>query len=524
MKAVLYARVSSREQEETGYSLPAQEKLLKDYAERRSFRIGKTFSISESASGQHQRRTFNEMIEYITKNDVKIIICEKVDRLTRNLKDAVCINEWINENLEREVHFVKENCILSKDSKSNEKFIWNIKVSVAQYYIDNLSEEVKKGQKEKIAQGWLPTRPPLGYMTIGEKGHKIHIIDEEKATLVKKMFEFYATGNYSLKKLVQVMYEEGLRAASGSRLVKSRLAALLSNPFYCGKVRWNGEVYDGKQELLISKELFNKVQEVLKSKATPKYNKHSYLFKGLIRCAECEGQITWEKQKGIIYGHCNHYRNCSQKTWVRQEKIEEQLLPYLDQITIKSKRLAEWVKKSLRESHGDEIHYHHQAIKELDHRYEQIQRRLNILYDDKLDGIITPEFYEQKFRQYTEEKESILEAKKRHSNAQTKYFELAINIFELSQKAPVIFEKAALDEKRQLIGLVFDKLRLDEGKLLITYSKPFEILREAVEITNGSKVLILAKSSQQIFEPANLGRDNIKNRAFDPAFAAMLPN
>src|SRR3989339_877878 len=223
MKTILFCRVSSREQEETGYSLPAQEKLLQDYSEKKDFKIARKFSISESASGKYQRKSFDEMLSYVKKNDIKIIICEKVDRLTRNLKDAVSINEWLNENSERQVHFVKENCVLSKDSKSNDKFIWNIKVSTAQYYIDNLSEEVKKGQKEKIAQGWLPTKPPLGYKTTGEKGHKIHIIDDIKAPLIREMFELYSTGNHSTLSLVKEMYKKGLRNRTGRTVGKSRL-------------------------------------------------------------------------------------------------------------------------------------------------------------------------------------------------------------------------------------------------------------------------------------------------------------
>lgn len=512
MKVVIYARVSSKEQEETGYSLPAQEKLLKEYALRKGFEIAKIFSVSESASGKHQRKVFAEMLDYVRKNNIKIIVCEKVDRLTRNLRDGVKINEWMNEDPEREIHFVKEGCVLTRDSRSHEKFIWNIKVSVAQFYTDNLSEEVKKGQMEKIRQGWLPTKPPLGYKTVGEKGHKIHVIDEEKAPLIRKMFELYATGNYSLKKLVQIMYEEGLRTRSGNKLCKSRLAKLLSDPFYYGGIRWNGQIYQGKQEPLISKELFERVQMILKRKATPKYRKHFPLFRGLIKCDECGGLITWETHKGHWYGHCNHYRNCSQKAWVRQEKIEEQLLPYFEKITIRNPRIAEWIKKALKESHQDEIEYHNKAIEELNRRYEQIQRRLNILYDDKLDGKITSDFYEQKFNQYTQEKEEIVVSIEKHSRAQTEYFELGVNILELSQKAKEIYQKATIEQKRTLLGLVFSSLRLNEGKLKVSFSKPFEILANSVEITN------------KIFEPQKLLENKAKNRASRPAFAGLLQN
>lgn len=520
METVLFARVSSRDQEITGYSLPAQEKLLEEYSQKKNFIVAKKFSISESASGHYQRKTFKEMLDYLKKSGVKIIVCEKVDRLTRNLKDAVCIDEWIKEDPERQVHFVKENCILNKDSKSNEKFIWNIKVSVAQYYIENLSEEVKKGQKEKIAQGWLPTKPPLGYEIIGEDGHKIHIIDKEKAPLVKKMFELYATSNYSIKKLVQIMYEEGLRTRDGNKLVKSRMGDLLSDPFYYGKFYWNDEIYDGKQEPLIAKELFDSVQKILKGKTTPKYNKHLYLFTGLIQCDECDGKITWEKQKNIIYGHCNHYRDCSQKKYVKEYEIKNQVLDKLENLQINNSRIIEWIRKALKESHKDEMEYHTISLNELNQRYEQLQKRLDRLYDDKLDEKIDNDFYNKKFKQYSEEKENVLQTIQKHSQASDKYFELGVNLYELSQKSKEIYLKATQEEKRQLIRLVFSKLYINEGNLKVEYSKPFEILSEAVRLTNSSKVFNLDKFPDKIFEPNKI----IENKEDNRVFASASPN
>ena len=353
IKCVNYARVSSREQEETGYSLQSQGKLLNSYSENRELQIAKLFSVSESASGTKSRQVFKEMMEYIKKNAIKVIVVEKVDRLTRNLRDAVIINEWVNEDPERAVHFAKESWILTRDSKSHEKFIWNIRVSVSQFYTDNLSEEVKKGQKEKISQGHLPTKPPYGYKTIGEKGKKIHIIDEKNAVLMKKVFEFYATTNYSLKKLAITMFDLGMQSPHGKQYSVSRLADMLNDPFYYGKLRWNGTIYPGKQEPIISKDLFDQVQLTLKSKSTPKYSKHLYLFKGLIRCEECKGVVTWEKHRNIIYGHCNHYRNCSQKTWPKEYELDNQIAEYIGNLQINNKRIADRIKKALKESHKE---------------------------------------------------------------------------------------------------------------------------------------------------------------------------
>ena len=176
MKSVVLCRVSSKEQEETGYSLGAQEKFLNSYREKQGYQLTKLFSISESASGRKQRELFDQMISFVKKEKINIIICEKVDRLTRNFKDMVMIDEWLEEDETRQVHLVKDSLVMHKNSRSQEKLNWGIRILFAKNYVDNLSEEVKKGQKEKISQGWLPTKPPYGYKTIGESGHKEHII------------------------------------------------------------------------------------------------------------------------------------------------------------------------------------------------------------------------------------------------------------------------------------------------------------------------------------------------------------
>lgn len=528
MKAVLFCRVSSKEQEETGYSLPAQEKLLKGYADKQGSTVAKNFSISESASGKKQREVFSNMMSFLEKQNIKIIICEKVDRLTRSFKDAVEIDEWLEKDEERQVHLVKDSLVLHKNSRSQEKLNWGIRILFAKNYIDNLSEEVKKGQKEKIAQGWLPTKPPLGYKTIGEKGHKTHIVDKEKASPIRRMFELYASGDYSVKKLAEVMYQEGLRNTYGNKVIKSRMHQLLIDPFYTGKIRWNDELYDGKQERLISKELFDRVQQLMKSKTTPKYNKHNYLFKSLIRCIECGGLITWETAKKIhTYGHCNHYRNCSQETWVKEPEVEGQLLGGLEKLQIRNGRIVEWIRKALKESHQDEIEYHSSTMNELYEREKQAKKRLDRLYDDKLDGKITEEFYNRKFKQYSQELEEFLDTIKKHNNASVKYFELGVNIYDLSQRAKEIYLKAKtkkmLDDQRQLMRLVFAKMLLDEGKLSYEYTPAFNLLSEAVRATNSSKVANWGKNGDKIFEPSKKGDITHQKGNFYPLRPSLLP-
>src|SRR3989339_957663 len=256
-KAVIYCRVSSKEQEETGYSLDAQEKLLKEYADKKNLEVPKVFKITESASKWQIRKSLGDMLSFADKRDVNIILCEKIDRLTRSLKDAATVDDWVHTKSEKEVHFVKENFVLNQNTRAHENLVWDMKVAIARFYTNNLSEEVKKGQAEKIRQGWLPTKPALGYKTIGDKGHKIHVIDENTASYVKRIFELYATGNYSMKRVVDELYEQGFRNRAGKKPAKSKVEDILKDPFYYGAMRWNDLVYAGSHEPLITKELYD---------------------------------------------------------------------------------------------------------------------------------------------------------------------------------------------------------------------------------------------------------------------------
>lgn len=480
IKAILYCRVSSKEQEETGYSLPSQEKLLKDYAARKGFTVTKTFSVAESASGEKQRKIFDEMIRFAEKYKITNILCEKVDRLTRNLKDAVTVNDWIEKNPERQIHFVKTNLVIHKDAKSDEKFRWDIEIVLAKKYIANLSEEVRKGQKEKIAQGWLPTKPPLGYHTIGDKGHKTHIIDNAVAPLMRQMFEWYATGNYSVLRIWKELHEAGLRSRSGRMVPTSRIHKLLTNPFYYGKMRWIGQIYPGKHDPIISKDLFDKVQSILKRKTkNPHLSKHNLLFKGMIFCEHCGGMLTWETQKEHQYGHCNNnpkYRDCPQKTYIREEKVEEQIISCFEMFAPKNKKVLEWIEGIIKEEHSQKISSRENEVGRLRELLDRIRRRKDLIYEDKIDGIISLETYNKKFSEYTTEENNLESSLSRISDNSDEYQNLGVAIHELAYQAKEIYKKATIDEKRLLMRQIFTNIVQDGHKIKPKFTLAAEYL------------------------------------------------
>ena len=489
MKSVLYARVSTKEQAEEGYSLSAQTTLLKGYADRKDLDIVKQFIIPESASGKQERKTFIEMLEYLEfHKEVKFILCEKVDRLTRNFKDAVKLDDWLNEDEERQIHFVKQSLIIHKNAKSNEKFQWDIWLVLARQYSNNLSEEARKGLSQKAEEGWYPGPHKKGYKSIGNTGRKTWVIDNSpgsEALFIKKAFEFYNTNNYSLKRLCQVLFEEeGWKRRDGEKIGKSELHKILSDCFYCGEFNWNGKHYPvANHQPLIPKELFYSVQEKLRRKLTGKYHKHFFLFgDGLIQCGECGRSIVATTAKGHNYYYCTRFeRNCSQRKYAREETLEKQILDFFGSLEIKNEKLLNWIKKALKESHSDEMEYHNKVLQELNKQYAQIQKRIDALYDDKIDDNISKEFYQRKFEQYRCEQNAVLNRIHHHKEANVNYFELGINILELSQKTKDIYLSRSAEEKRQLLSFVFSNLSLKDGNLSPVYAPAFQIVAKRAE-------------------------------------------
>lgn len=481
-KCVIYCRVSSREQEETGYSLEAQEKLLKNHADKEGYVVGKVYKVTESASKWQIRKTLTEMLAYAEKYKIDAILVEKIDRLTRSLKDAGIVDDWVRGEKEREVHFVKENFVLNQNTRAHESLVWDMKVAIARFYTNNLSEEVKKGQKEKIEQGWLPTKPPLGYKTLGDKGHKIHVIDEEKGVFIKRVFQYYATGNYSLSALRDLLYTEGLRTRNGSKLSKSRLDDILHDPFYIGSMKWNGVIYgNGKHEPLVSKELFDQVQYLITRKKVPHYKRHLFQFTKMIKCGECDGTVSAEIQKGHIYYSCKHGKVCSQKGGLREEVIDNSLLDVFKIFETVTPEEADEIRDRIKADHRIEAEYKGNTLNTLNARYNVLQRQLDILYTDRLTENITEERWKGKQKEINEEQALILDQIDRLKNEETKYFELYINILDLARRAREIYLKRTPEERRMLLTHIFSHLVLKDKKSNYTLKKAVEVYAKRVQ-------------------------------------------
>jgi len=201
-KAIILARVSSKEQEE-GYSIDAQKHRLETYCLRRNLNVLKVFEITESST-MGDRRRFMAMIKFVkAQKDPVAIVADKVDRVQRSFKEYPLLDELIQKG-KIELHFNTENYIIHKDSVSQERLMWSMGVIMAQSYIDSMRDNVKRSFDQKIRQGEWIAKAPLGYLNVkDERGRSDIVPDPDAAPLVKKLFEEYATGAFTISEMVQ---------------------------------------------------------------------------------------------------------------------------------------------------------------------------------------------------------------------------------------------------------------------------------------------------------------------------------
>lgn len=485
-RAVILARVSSKSQEDEGYSLDSQLKLLEGYCDKQGFSIVKVFKIAETASKEQSRKIFREMLDYITSANIYHLAIEKTDRFTRNFKDAVVIDDWLGLDENRRLHAVKENIVLHKNAKSDVKFMWNIHLSVAKKYTDNLREEAMKGWAEKLSQGWLPAPPPPGYMTITEHGKRIHVPDPETKDKILQIFKLYLEPGQTVETVSKQMRILGITTRKGRPYNKSRVHTMLLNPFYIGINRHNGKDYPGAQETFITKKLFRDVQRKLHSGRPQTYGKHNSPLKGLIRCDDCGSVVTWQRQKDTYYGVCRRLTpECRLGKMLRHDKVEENIQALLQKLICPSTEVIGWVIEAAQEKYSQSINEQEELKKSIQSQIDRISRMDDMLYDDKLAGDISADKYTEKHKNFTQQKTELAEQLSNLDSSFNRRINQRLTMLELSQKAAQIYANSMPDQKRLIISKLFAKLTIKKGAISVTYTNFANIIAQNVlETTN----------------------------------------
>jgi DNA invertase Pin-like site-specific DNA recombinase len=467
--ALIYARVSSRDQEREGYSIPAQLKFLREYAQTHDFEVVREFVDVETAKSSG-RKQFGEMIRFFKANPAcRTVLVEKTDRLYRNFRDYILL-----EDLEIEIHLPKEGLIISKEAKSQTKLVHGIQLVMARNYIENLREEVRKGMREKAAQGTYPSRPPLGYRN--NKVERTIEVDPDKSPIAQRLFDLYGTGKYSLQTL-----RNAIRVEFGFSYPNGYLQRLLKNPFYIGLFVWEGKTYTGNHPPLVSPPIFANVQEVLSGRNRPKLGKHQFAFSGLLRCGYDNCAVTAEiKKSKYVYYHCTGYRGKCELPYLREEEVSNRLGRILKNIQIPDDILSQLVNSLLTDKDREQA-VRRQKIGQFQQRLATVRRRLDQAYLDKLDGRITDEFWERKSTEWHEEEQRLSMSIGELDKSEPERLLDGIRVLELANKAYFLYLRQNSEAKARLLKIVLSNCAIDAANIYPTYRKPFDLIFQAAQ-------------------------------------------
>jgi DNA invertase Pin-like site-specific DNA recombinase len=346
-KFFIYTRKSTDDKDRQVRSISDQLSELKELALKEQLEVVDVF-VEKQTAKIPGRPVFNEMIERMEAGEASGILAWHPDRLARNSVDGGKIIYLVDTGVIVEMKFPT----FWFDPTPQGKFMLSIAFSQSKYYVDNLSENIKRGHRNKVKDGIWPQMSPLGYVNV--KGAGI-VPDENIAPLIKKTFEAYATGNFTLRQLHDKFNALGLSRKNGKVLSVSNYQQILRNPIFTGLMRYGGEIYEGKHKPIITKKLFDSVQEVMMRKSKP----HSkglkpFLYRGFFRCGECGCFITTETQKGHNYLRCTKRKNLCLQKYVREEIITSQIKEEIKKVSLPLD-WANWMIEENRKDQSSEI-------------------------------------------------------------------------------------------------------------------------------------------------------------------------
>ena len=412
IKYIAYCRKSTDEKDKQVLSIEAQIAELKEFAKRDNLFITEFITEAKTAKVPG-REQFAEVLKKIEKGMANAILSWHPDRLARNSIDGGKIIYLLDTGKLLDLKFPS----FWFESTPQGKFMLSIAFGQSKYYVDNLSENVKRGNRQKLRNGVWPSKAPYGYMN-NPKTRGIDV-DDEKSKIVKKSFQLFADGSISFTGISQFMLKFGIKREGEKPVKVGQVKNMFSNRFYLGILKYAGEYYQGSHKTFISKKLFDEVQKQVEKIERPRQNGHNFAFAGLATCGECGAAITAEQHvkkykngtgQTFIYYRCTKkLKTCTQK-YVSESELEPQIRKIVSDCGL----YVEWepyFEKWISEAEQKDKLTAEVEEKQIGGQIQESEIKLNRLLDGYLDQVIEPEIYKQKKNELFDEKLKLEEKK-----------------------------------------------------------------------------------------------------------------
>lgn len=478
-----YVRVSTDKQEEL--SPDSQEKLIREYAKKNDIIILNIyFEIGISGRSADKRPAFQEMIASAKSKEhpVDVILVWKYSRFARNQEESIVYKSLLKKQNNVDVISVSEPLVDGPFGSLIERIIeW-----MDEYYSIRLSGEVFRGMKENAMRGAFQARPPLGYK-IAERG-KPPVIVPEEADIIKIIFHKYVNESMGFFDIARYLNSLGYKTSHNKPFERRSIEYIIQNPIYCGMIRWNRThnatneikdrsewiVIDGSQEPIISKELYEKAQELFKSTYKPKGARPSSTYKhwlsGLVKCPDCGRTLTastLRRKNGEPYSYFSCYGyskgKCQKPNGVSSLVLEKEVLRSFEEVLDTGN-----IEYELKHYETDEVINEQTVINErlkgLVHKEERIKTSYR-------EGIDTLEEYKEHKRLIQEERNRLTGQLKELSHSSSKKPEDIS--FALLEKVRSVYsilksDNYTITQKHESLKQIVDK---------IVYDRPNDMLK-----------------------------------------------
>ncbi len=497
---VIWARVSSREQRE-GYSIDAQLRFTREKAQKEDWTVVREFVVAESAKRGAERIAFNEMYDWVRRNvrkrKIEFILAHKLDRVCRNMRDAVRMQE------------LEDTCGVKLAFVDNQfgpgaagALSFNVMAAVAQYYSDNLRHEVLKGIEEKVRQGWAPGLAPYGYHNV--RGNRDEPIQpySVNALAVQRIFELYETGLYTFKEIAAVLEREGYTyQRSCPRFHRTALSYILNNRFYVGMVTFRGQTFPGKHKPIIELEVFERCQDLLNGKNRRVRKANHYLAGGMFVCAHCGFGITGERivrrmKSGrvheYVYYRCGNLEPTPDHPVVRwrEDRLEEAVADDLSVLRIPDDERRDWFRRHLAAACDDQTRVREEQNRQGRKRLAELEQMQQRLLDGYLAGAIEKNAFTAKTTEIKLETERLRERLADAKAPGADVGEHVLALFDFAQNAAREWTVSGKDARRAILGRALLKRSLGSASLVTTKRKPFDALAEGpfLEKSRGDRI------------------------------------
>ncbi|MBV9766700.1 MAG: recombinase family protein [Acidobacteriaceae bacterium] len=353
---------------------------------------------------------------------------------------------------------------------------------MASDFIRNLREESKKGIYGRLKQGYYPMPAPLGYLNNGAAKPKT--LDPKTAPLVRQAFELYASRRFTLRSLGQELYRLGLRRPDGKPYLRNRLSKLLNNPFYSGliRIRKTGQYFAGIHEPLISRKLFEQVQEVLQGKLNTRVKKHDFLYRRRLTCKGCSYSLIGETAKGFVYYRC-HTLSC-RTTSVKEEYIDRAVLEQFARLRFRPDQRAH-LKQEIERMRANVTRQRQEIIAALKLRLSQTEERLNRLTDAYIDRLIELDLFEARKKALLSERLDLEVQLKDGQAGKRDSAEELTKFLERADAAYSAYKGGTVEEKRDLLDALTSNRIVDRKTPVILLNLPFNLIAERQRCADG---------------------------------------